>query len=501
MKWHTTPYNFVVLSCLLSLVCLLHAQPDQPIQLAQGVMSGEITETSAILQSRLTRPTDRIHTSWSGIPGAPGFAHFEIADNADFRGAIQTEIVETSTDNDFIVKQIVRDLMPATTYYYRLHYGATRELGRTSPVARFNTLNGATTRSMRRIAIVTGMNYSFFHHIGGGGYPPADESDRRVGYPTLQSIVDQGTDYFVATGDNVYYDHPALGRAITLHEMRKKHHEQYSQPRFRNLFQQTGTYWIKDDHDHRWNDSDPYTPYRGGTRDEDLLPSHERGLAVFKEQLPVTDPTESQALTYRTHRVNKDLQIWLVEGRDYRSPNSMPDGPGKTIWGEVQRSWLQRTLLESDATFKLLITPTPMIGPDDAYKKDNHTNHDGFRHEGDAFLQWVKDQGLTEKGFVIATGDRHWQYHSIHPLGIHEFGSGALVRQNSRLGRKPGDPRSTDPEALIRQPFTNDKPTGGFLLVTVIPHEEQSRTSLEFRFHDEYGIELYRHALSRTWVE
>lgn len=472
--------------------------PRLTIALAQGMLAGEVTETSVILQARLTRRLDGIDVNWSGIPGAPGFARFAIADNEAFANATFTEVEQARPDSDFIIKHRVATLRPGTVYHYRLHYGATAELGSVSPAGRFRTLDGATGSTPRALAIVTGMNYSFFHHIGGGGYPPASAEERRQGYPALKAIVDAGADYFVATGDNVYYDHPALGRAQTLHEMRKKHHEQYSQPRFLDLFRQAGTYWIKDDHDHRWDDSDPYTPYRNGASPDDLMPSHELGLAVFREQLPVTDPTDAAALTYRTHRVNRDLQIWLVEGRDYRSPNSMPDGPGKSIWGERQRAWLQRTLLASDATFKLLISPTPLVGPDDARKKDNHTNIGGFRHEGESFLNWVKEQRLHERGFVIATGDRHWQYHSIHPTGVEEFGSGALVRQNSRVGRKPGDPQSTDPEGRIRQPFTNDKPSGGFLLVRVEPQPGAGRAVLIFRFLDDEGRELYQHRMERA---
>ncbi len=478
----------------------LRSQQDSPrpsTELAQGMLAGEVTATSVILQARLTRPTDRIDRGWSGIPGAPGFARFEVADNAEFANAVRTPIAEAIPVADFIVKQHVTDLRPGVVYHYRVHYGPTPDLGLVSAASRFRTLPGEASPAPVSLAIVTGMNYSFFHHIGGGGYPPANEAERRLGYPSLKVILDHAADYFVATGDNVYYDHPALGRAQTLHEMRKKHHEQYSQPRFLDLFRQTASYWIKDDHDHRWDDSDPYSSYRGGSGLDDQMPSHELGLAVFKEQLPVTAPADATAVTYRTHRMNRHLQIWLVEGRDYRSANSMPDGPEKTIWGNMQRAWLQRTLLESDATFKLLISPTPLVGPDDARKKDNHTNIGGFRHEGETFLNWVKEQGLQDKGFVIATGDRHWQYHSIHPTGVHEFGSGALVRQNSRVGRKPGDPNSTDPEALIRQPFTNAKPTGGFLLVRMQPNENDNRPALEFRFIDDEGNELYRYRMER----
>ena len=87
-----------------------------------------------------------------------------------------------------------------------------------------------------------------------------------------------------------------------------------------------------------------------------------------------------------------------------------------------------------------------MIGPDDLHKKDNHTNIGGFRAERDEFFAWLEETGIAEKGFYIICGDRHWQYHSIDPSGIEEFSTGALIDVNSRLGRKPGDPKSTDPE-------------------------------------------------------
>ena len=47
-------------------------------------------------------------------------------------------------------------------------------------------------------------------------------------------------------------------------------------------------------------------------------------------------PDDRDTPTYRTHRVSKRLQIWLTEGRDHRSPNQMPDGPDKALWGKTQ---------------------------------------------------------------------------------------------------------------------------------------------------------------------
>ena len=157
------------------------------------------------------------------------------------------------------------------------------------------------------------------------------------------------------------------GEAKTDAEIRRKYHEQFMQRRFIDLFTKVPAYWQKDDHDYRFDDSDPYMDaarYREG----DGLPSHDQGVRMFLEQLPVADPKTASPITFRTYRVNKLLQIWLVEGRDYRSPNNMPDGPDKSLWGAAQKEWLKGTLLASDATFKILVSPTPMVIPKAAGK-------------------------------------------------------------------------------------------------------------------------------------
>jgi phosphodiesterase/alkaline phosphatase D-like protein len=111
------------------------------------------------------------------------------------------------------------------------------------------------------------------------------------------------------------------------------------------------------------------------------------------------------------------------DGRDFRSPNRTPDGPSKTIWGVEQKAWFKRTVQQSDATWKLLISPTPLVGPDRPNKNDNHSNA-GFSHEGDEIREWLKAH--APDNFYVICGDRHWQYHSVHPIaGTQEFGVGA----------------------------------------------------------------------------
>ncbi len=483
-------------------------QQDFPVNLRQGVMAGEATPTSVILQSRLTSSSPYQDPHWEGIRGADGWAYFEIADNPEFRNAVRTGWLQAVPSADFIVKTKVDGLKPATRYHYRLQYGDKQDELRSSEVATFRTLAGAETAAPYSMAIVTGMNYSFFHYTGGPRKEPYAGPDRDLGYPALASIRKLKPDFFIGTGDNVYYDHPGhRGRAQTQHEMRKKHHEQNSQPRFLDLFRQAATYWMKDDHDHRFNDSDqinpvmirmsnrtPYYPKTNlyeGESGSGFAPPHQLGLQIFREQLPVTDPKDPVPITYRTHRVSRDLQVWFVEGRDYRSPNDMPDGPDKTIWGAEQKAWLKQTLKASDATFKLLITPTPMVGPDSGGKRDNHTNLDGFRHEGDEFFAWLAQKDFATDEFFIACGDRHWQYRSIHPSGYEEFSSGALVDANSILGSFPGDPKSTDPGGKIKQPFHSPEASGGFLLISVRP--DTNAAVAEFRFYDKNGKLLYEH--------
>jgi alkaline phosphatase D len=138
------------------------------------------------------------------------------------------------------------------------------------------------------------------------------------------------------------------------------------------------------------------------------------GVRVFREQVPMGPRT------YRTFRWGKDLQVWLIEGRDFRSPNDAPDGPEKTILGAAQKAWLKRSLTESDATFRVLVSPTPIVGPDRWKKRDNHANS-GFHQEGQELRAFLASLDNT----VVVCGDRHWQYLSIDPgTGLREYSCG-----------------------------------------------------------------------------
>jgi alkaline phosphatase/alkaline phosphatase D len=263
--------------------------------------------------------------------------------------------------------------------------------------------------------------------------------------------------------------------------VRHKFHEQFSQPRFHQLLRKVFTYWQKDDHDFRCNDCDPYVPNPI---------SREAGAYFFREQLPVVHPVTNAQPVFRSYRINDLVQIWLVDTREYRSRNAARDGPEKTLWGTRQHKWLKATLSQSDAVFKLLISPTPMVGPDGYGKNDNHANLAGFRYEREAFFSWLRESGLLEDNFYLICGDRHWQYHAIDPSGVEEFSVGTLVDANAVVGFFPGDETSSDPEGEIRHLYHPEEAKGGFLNVSI---DSKNHVAMaKFSFYDVRGKLQYQ---------
>ncbi len=231
--------------------------------------------------------------------------------------------------------------------------------------------------------------------------------DSTAGHKIYKSMLDLSPDFYVHTGDIEYYDKPEP-YAMTEELMRFKWDRLFALPLQREFWAQTTTYFMKDDHDALRNDAWPGQWY--GTV------SWERGLKIFdQEQFPANEKP------YKTIRWGKDLQIWITEGRNYRSPNTDPDGPDKTIWGKEQKEWVFRTMEESDATFKILISPDPIIGPDRKKKYDNYSNSN-WKYEGDEIRDFINKQN----NIFICNGDRHWQYVShIEKTNLWEFSCGA----------------------------------------------------------------------------
>lgn len=241
-----------------------------------------------------------------------------------------------------------------------------------------------------------------------------DRKDTTDGHKIYAAMLRDDLDFYIHTGDIEYYDKPNP-YAFTEELMRFKWDRLFALPLQRRFYNQTTSYFMKDDHDILRDDAYPGLTY-GAV-------SFDRGLEIFdREQFPSRDTT------YKTIRWGKDLQLWVLEGRRYRSKNTDPDSPAKTILGETQKQWLFRTLAESDATFKVVVSASPILGPDRPRgKNDNHSNQ-AFQTEGDEIREYIN----RFDNVYLCNGDRHWQYVThFEDSNLWEFGCGAGADQHA----------------------------------------------------------------------
>jgi len=435
----------------------------QPPYQACGVKVGEVMQTSAIIWTRLTRNPERFNDGVrltkgkekkakaageggeekavdqplpkgltpddleGAAPGAPGEVRV-VYKGSDAGGAKETAWMAVDRGRDFTRQFVLNDLKPNTEYVFRVECraGARGPTGSTVE-GHFKTAPAPDDPARVVFTVVTGQDYG--------------DLDNPRGYKIYPVMLHVKPSFFVNTGDITYYDgSPPWATNIAL----AHYHWQrmYSLPNLVEFHRQVPSYFIKDDHD-TWQDD--CWPTMKNKKMGDF--TFKQGQAIFLEQFPMGERT------YRTIRWGKDLQIWLVEGRDFRSANSAPDGPNKTIWGAEQKAWFKRTVQESDATFRVLISPTPLVGPDRENKNDNHANK-GFKHEGDELRRFIAGQ----KNMVIACGDRHWQYVSVDPeTGAREYSCGPVSNEHAGGWRQD---RREPPHRYLNV-------TGGFLAGTV----------------------------------
>ena len=405
---------------------------------------GEVVRLVTRADWRSQLPVGRTLAEMQGaLPGAAGSVRVTLSP-VQSGPSLGTDWLPVDPERDYTRQVGIHGLEPGRTYRVRVDSRDAAGRPGASLDGAFRTAPATTSPAAVRFAVVTC-----------GDYPRRD--DPVNGHRIYDTLHRQRVDFLVHTGDIEYYDKPdpwATSAALA----RFKWNRLFALPFQRAFHASTASYFTYDDHDILRNDCWP------GQTFGDL--TWEQGLAIFAEQTP------SSPLPYRTFRHGRDLQIWILEGRRYRSPNTDPDGPAKTILGPEQKAWLESTVLASDATFKVIISPTPIVGPDRGSKNDNHANA-GFRHEGEQLRRFL----AAQKNLIITCGDRHWQYRSVDPAtGLREFGCGPSSDVHAGgYTPQPGD------QAV--QKFFRLK--GGFL--TVATEYAAGNARLAVRHHDVDG--------------
>lgn len=295
---------------------------------------------------------------------------------------------------NYTLQRKLEDLNPGTVYNITLVARANSESNPSDTiVGKFMTPPAPDQSSSIRFCTVTCHDY----------IRRDDPDNGHKIYPSMERL---NPDFYVHTGDIEYYDKPDP-YAMTEELMLFKWDRLFALPWQRRFWSQHTTYFMKDDHDVLSDDAFPGMTYGPVT--------FARGLEIFDQQFPARE------LPYKTIRWGRDLQIWIVEGRNFRSKNTDDDGPEKTIWGKEQKEWFFNSMTQSDATYKVLFSSTPILGPDRDTKADNYSNSN-FSYEANQIREFLNQQ----KNLFICVGDRHWQY-VTHPEGTNlwEFSAGA----------------------------------------------------------------------------
>ena len=379
--------------------------------------------------------------------GAPGQTRVR------YRRAGQTTWVDTDWRDvdparDFTATFALRGLTPATRYEIAVEDRAPAAAAPThTTTGGFVTAPDARAEAGLTFCVMSCQQY--------------EDRDRPDGFAIYPAMLALQPDFFVNTGDAVYYDHGPV-HALTLELARYHWARMYSFPTLRDFHRQVGSFFMKDDHDTLTDDSHP------GARTGDF--TFADGLRTFREQTAPAEPP------YRTVRWGRHVEVWFLEGRDDRSTREQDRTHLPTILGADQLAWLERTLAASDATFRIVITPTPMVGPDRASKDDNYANA-GYAVEGAKIRELLG----RYKNLTVITGDRHWQYVSRDAVtGLEEWSVGAASNAHAG-GWDEKTPRPA--HRFLRTGF------GGFLSGAVRPTERG--VTLTLRLHDTAGSVVF----------
>ena len=341
------------LQLFFSLTFLFVGSPNlaQELYVGSGARTGEITSSSAIVRVRLTSVPEQ--DANGHIPGTNGLFRIRYDQQPQFSQDLYSSWVAIDSTADFSAQVELTNLTASTRYYYQVEFKKSRETqSQLSEVYSFLTAPAPEARESITFQVTSCQDLK--------------------GDSTYWYMAQQQPAFLVSTGDNVYYDSDdAPVKARTVAMAYKFYQQMYGKPLMKDYFASIGGYFQKDDHDYRFNDADPCQTIKGldgGYVTDEMLAqnqkwlTHQEGVKVFKDVWPMSDTT------YRTFRWGKGVQIWLLEGRDYRSCNAMPDGPDKTLLGSVQLNWLKTSLQQSDADYRIVISPDSHYWPRPAYQ-------------------------------------------------------------------------------------------------------------------------------------
>jgi alkaline phosphatase D len=379
--------------------------------LTHGVQSGDVSSTGAIVWTRADRPARML---------------VEVAFDPSFRHSRRVRGPVLTPDTDGTGKVRLVGLPPGREVCYRVR---AQDLdGRASSEALTGSFRTAPVRS-------ADVRFTWSGDVAGQGWGINPDAGGMITYAAMAA---RRPDFFINSGDTVYADGPLQpsvtlpdGRvwhnvvtpekskvAESLAEFRGQFAYNLSDVNIRNFHQHVPTYVQWDDHEvvNNWYpgellDLPQYTEKR-----VDVLAA--RAFQAFHEWQPIDRRSAVDGLVYRNFAYGPNVDIFILDMRSYKDPNTSPrDGVGRVL-GERQARWLVDGLSRSRATWKIVAADLPI----------GLTVPDGVDIEGVANgLPGVPGGREHELAWVLRTLARHhvrnvvWLTADVHYTAAHHY--------------------------------------------------------------------------------
>jgi alkaline phosphatase D len=429
-------------------------------EITHGIASGDVTDESAII--------------WSRVNDQPAQMNVEYDTNANFTNPL-SKTAQADSTTDFTAQAKLDGLKPDTPYYYRVWFtrsgiennntNSNNNLSMTPNIAEQVEIGKFRTAPSSNMASnSSAISFIWSGDLGGQNYcRNADEG----GYSIFKPMLSLNSDFFIANGDMVYADGacPAQGPIINnstnnqtttwrnipgdfksladpsvdwnnLTEVRSIFTEHWKYNRndtyFKEFLSNVSMYSQWDDHDvindfgSKWPYWNLFSVNREGYPN---ITNEGRDAFLYYSPLDRDNNGDNDNYTandrdvhiYRSFNWGKDLDLFLIDARSYRSQNHIADTPdsNKTMLGDDQLQWLKQELSNSNATWKVISSDIPISTPTgsnasilgrDGWANGNETGnysyYTGFERELTDLFRFIDEQDI--KNIVFITTDEHF---------------------------------------------------------------------------------------------
>lgn len=450
----------------------------KPDVLPQGIAVGDVTARGALLWVRTEGPAF-VQVEWA--PPSVWEAASKMA--SAVAPVARTARMLTGPETDFTVTIPLDGAVPGTLYRYHVLV---------EPVGDGAAPTDATLAAQGEFTTLLAAQHSAPATFAWSGDLGGQQRCRQGagGYPIFDVVRNQDPDFFLFLGDTIYSDDTCASppnepgadfKAFTLTEYRARHRYQRGAESLRRFLETVPVYAIWDDHEVRNNFAGPF---------DDQMPA---GRQALREYWPIASPSGDPSRMYRSVRYGADLELFILDTRQYRSRNADRDGPAKTMLGAAQLQWLLEGLTHSTAIWKVIATSVPLSIPKgggatvpgyDGWAGGPDST--GFERERQVIVDAILGQKL--KNVVFIGGDVHWvQANAYDPdqdgvIDFHEFIAGPL---SARHGRVTAASETLHPTRLI-----NEGGYDNFGLVRI------TKTTFDLTVVDDAGKARFSHRLT-----